>query len=230
MYNSGGSSVTLFGGAGNDTLGTAGGSHIELAGEAGNNLYVLAGSGDSNNPASVTLNNLDAFGASQADSDAIATGTNTISFASNVSGVSLNLGQTGDGSTGSTVPVQQVTADLQLSLVGQFQNAIGTAGNDSIVGGSGPSEITAGGGNDTLAGGSGPATLVAGGGNDSLVASTGGTTFKFAGSQFGSDLIDPPGGTNNSLDFSQFGGPVAINLASTAAQVVSATAQGQPAS
>ncbi len=85
--------------------------------------------------------------------------------------------------------------------------------------------LSGGGGNDTLAGGSGPATLVAGSGNDSLVAGSGGTTFQFAGSQFGSDVIDPPAGAGtNRLDFSQFGGPVILNLASTAAQTVSSGA------
>ena len=112
-----------------------------------------------------------------------------------------------------------------MTLIGQFQNVVGTPGNDSIKGDSSANVLSGGGGSDTLIGGTGPATLVAGSGSDLLVAGSGGTTFQFLNQPtFGTDTIDPPStsGTNK-LDFSQFGGPVSLNLASTATQTMSGT-------
>ncbi|MGH7136771.1 MAG: beta strand repeat-containing protein, partial [Pirellulales bacterium] len=212
----------MFGGGGNDTLATAGASQVELDGEAGNNVYLLTGSADNNHPASITLDDVNAYGFDQADSDAIIPGDNTIEFGPSESGVTLNLALAGTGAANETVPVQTVTGDLDVSLIGPFQNVVGTSGDDSIVGGSGSNVLYGGSGNDTLVGASGPSTLVAGTGNDSLVAGTGGTTFRFAGDRFGIDTIDPPGGADNTLDFSEFGGPVTLNLASTAQQTVNA--------
>ncbi|HVX14299.1 MAG TPA: MBG domain-containing protein [Pirellulales bacterium] len=226
MYASGGTGITMFGGSGNDTLGVADSAQVELAAGAGNNIYSVGGSGNTDQPAVVTLDDVDTYGVDQADSDAIVSGTNTIEFGDRESSVSLDLGLAGAGLANQDVPLQQVTSDLSLSLIGQFQNVIGTAGNDSIVGGSGHNILYGGSGEATLVGGSGPATLVAGTGNDWLGAGTGGTTFRFSGSQFGSDTVDPPGGPDNTLDFSQFGGPVTLNLGSTVAQVVSKTAAG----
>jgi hypothetical protein len=115
--------------------------------------------------------------------------------------------------------VQQVAPGVSVALVGQFQNVVGTPGDDWIHGGSANNVLDGGGtGNDTLIGGSGPATLVAGSGNDSLVAGSGGTTFLFNGDITGNVTIDPPAGPTNLLDFSAFGGPVNLNLGSTAAQ------------
>ncbi|HWB13177.1 MAG TPA: PKD domain-containing protein [Pirellulales bacterium] len=218
LYNSGGSNVTLFGGSGDDTVGTAGGANVELAAGGGNNVYQV--SGPSSQSAPIVLNDLATFADSQADTDSQLPGTNTITFGPGEFAASLNLANAGNGDAGTSLPVQQVTSDLWLALVGQFQNVVGTPGNDSISGNSGPNVLTGGSGNDTLMGGSGSATLVAGSGNDSLLAGSGGTTFEFKGSSFGSDTIDPPGGTDNTLDFSQFGGPVTLDLGSKSLQTV----------
>ncbi|MGH7193625.1 MAG: hypothetical protein ACREJM_08850, partial [Candidatus Saccharimonadales bacterium] len=225
LTNTGGTSITLFGGSGNDTLSTSGGTQVELTGEAGDNTYVLGGSGDSTQPASVTLDDVDTFGATQSQTDGQSPGINTIEFAGE-QGVRLDLSQASTGDASSDPPVQMVAGDLNVSLIGPFQNVYGTPGNDYLHGNASANLLVAGGGNDTLVSGSGPATLVAGSGNDSLVSGSGGTTFRFSGNQFGSDVIDPPAPTSNTLDFSQYGGPVSLNLASTATQTVTPNAVG----
>jgi Ca2+-binding RTX toxin-like protein len=219
----------MFGGAGNDTMTANGGTGIGLYGLQGNNVYRIIG------PITVSLNDLGTFGQGQAQTDGPTPGVNTIVFPGLTRGITLDLSNTSPG----PIPVlpsdpgqpQVVATDnlnhpfITLSLIGQFQNVVGTPGNDWIHGDASSNVLAGGGtGNDTLIGGSGPATMVAGSGTDSLVAGSGGTTFRFAGApgNFGNVIIDPPAGNvMNALDFSAFGGPVTINLGSTSPQTVS---------
>jgi hypothetical protein len=213
----GGTSVTVIGGAGNDTLSATGGTAIALFGLDGNNTYAV--SGTAANPISVALNDLSTIGKDQPLTDSTTQGINTITFPG-VSGITLDLGITSQGTAAAATP-QTVAPGVTVALTGQFQNVIATAGNNWIKGDASTNVLTGGGGNDTLTGGTGPATLVAGGGNDSLVAGSGGTTFQFVGPNHGTDTIDPPTNAGNVLDFSQFGGPVTLNLGLTSPQTVS---------
>jgi Ca2+-binding RTX toxin-like protein len=222
LASGGGTSVTLFGGSGNDSLSANGGSAIGLAGLQGNNTYAVTGSAA--NPITVTLNDLATFGQSLPQEDGLTPGINTIHFPGVTGGITLDLSNASAGAAPTAAQQQQVVPGaITVTLVGQFQNVVGTPGSDFIKGDSSANVLSGGtGGNDTLVGGSGPATLVAGSGNDSLAAGTGGTTFQFPDlPTFGSDTIDPPSGSGiNLLDFSQFGGPVAIDLGSTSKQTV----------
>ena len=235
LSSSGGTSITIFGGFGNDTLRASGGKAIGLFGSEGNNVYAIVGSGNPLNPSDFSLNDLATIGKDQPQTDSQTTGTNTIVFpglstlSPSQTGIHLDLSNTSPG----PLPVlptdpgqpQAVTTDITISLTGQFQNVIGTPGKDWIHGGAANNVLDGTGtGDDTLIGGSGPATLIAGSGNDSLVAGTGGTTFRFAGApgNFSNVTVDPPAGNAlNVLDFSQFGGPVTLNMASTSKQTVS---------
>jgi Ca2+-binding RTX toxin-like protein len=221
LSTTGGTNVTLIGGAGNDTLAAVGGTNIALFGLNGNNVFELTGTPD--NPLSVALNDLATFGQQQPQTDSLTQGINTILFPGVTSGIRLDLSNTSAGTDITTAQLQQVAPGLTVSLTGQFQNVVGTAGNNWIKGDASANVLTAGSGNDTLIGNTGPATLVAGSGSDLLVAGSGGTDFQF-GSRFGSDTIDPPAGSEvNTLDFSRFGGPVTLNLALSGPQVIDAS-------
>ncbi|HUY32931.1 MAG TPA: PKD domain-containing protein [Pirellulales bacterium] len=222
LFTSNDNGTTVYGGAGNDTLLAAGGTNIALYGLEGDNTYQVTGSAA--DPVSVSLNDLNAFGQSQAVADGPTPGVNTIVFPGVSAGITLDLSNASNGAAITPAETQQVAPGITLSITGQFNNVVGTPGNDFIRG-DGVSNVLSGGatGNDTLVGGSGPATLVAGSGNDSLVAGTGGTTFQFPSGSGGNVTIDPPTPAANTLDFSQFGGPVTLNMASTSPQTLSST-------
>jgi Ca2+-binding RTX toxin-like protein len=220
MSVTGGTSVSLYGGSGDDTVAAVGGQSINLFGEDGNNTYQLTGT--ANNPLSVYVNDLDTTGAPFAQTDSLPNGINTLQFPG-VSGITIDLSNFSSGTALTAAQLQQVAPGLSVGLTGQFQNVVGTPGDDYIKGNSGPNILDAGGsGNDTLIGGSGPATLIAGSGNDSLVAGSGGTTYRFPSGTSGSVIVDPPVDTGglNALDFSQFGSAVGINLGLGTAQSV----------
>ena len=170
----------------------------------------------------MALNDLATYGTDQPQTDSTSNGTDTILFPGVTAGIHIDLSDSSPGTVSTPAEQQQVAAGLVVSLTGTFQNVVGTPGNDWIKASSSGVFLDGGGlGNDTLIGDSGPVTLVAGSGNDSLVAGTGGTTFRFAGSNFGNDLIDPPVNSGlNTLDFSQFNGPVSLDLGSTAPQAI----------
>ncbi len=212
QQETGDTNVTVLGGGGNDTLSAIGGTNIALYGLAGNNTYLI--SATTSNPLTASVNTLATFGQQQPQTDGQTTAVNTLQFAGITVGININLGNTSNGA----VPVdttdpgqpQTVTPFITLSLTGEFQKVIGGSGSDTIVAGSGPT------------------TLVAGSGDDSLVAGSGGTTFQFPGTNFHTVTIDPPVGSGlNTLDFSQFGGPVTLNLGlANQAQTVSPGVSG----
>ena len=164
---------------------------IGLDGLQGNNTYNITGS--ATNPITATLNDLATFGQNQSETDSQSLGINTIRFPGVLDGITLDLSNASAGAVPTADQQQAVAPGITLALIGQFQNVVGTPGDDYIKGDASSNVLDGGGtGNDTLVGGSGPVTLLAGSGNDSLVAGSGGTTYKFAGSQFGNDVIDPP--------------------------------------
>jgi Ca2+-binding RTX toxin-like protein len=217
-----GTSVTLVGGAGNDTLTAVGGTAIGLYGLDGDNLYEITGRAA--DPIDVALNDLGTFGMGIATSDGASEGRNTISFPGVTTGITLDLSNASAGTTPAPAQQQSVAPGITLSLTGLFQNVIGTPGDDAITGNDAANVLQGGNGNDTLTAGTGPATLVAGAGNDVLNGSPSGTVYRFAGTGLGSATINSSSATvDDTLDFAQLGGPVSIDLSSAAAQNVSAT-------
>jgi Ca2+-binding RTX toxin-like protein len=110
--------------------------------------------------------------------------------------------------------------------------AFGLGGNDEMYnntdiraemfGGSGIDFISSGGGNDLIDGGSGDDRITGNGGNDKLIGGIGNDTYIFFGAQLGSDVIVEDASLDaDTLDFTFLSGPVNVNLANTATQVVS---------
>jgi hypothetical protein len=225
LNSTGGASITMFGGSGSDTLAATGGAAVGMYGLGGNNVYEVSG------PISASLNDLATFG-DNADASDQAQGVNTILFPGlstlmpGQRGIHIDLSDTSAGAATTANLAQTVASGITLSLTGQFQNVIGTPGDDYIKGDA-ASNVLWGGftGNDTLVGDSGPATLLPGSGSDLLIAGSGGTTFRFdpryTQGGFGNDTIDPPAGTANTLDFSQLASGATINLGVTTPQNVS---------
>src|SRR5262249_60069251 len=132
--------------------------NIALFGEDGDNTYQI------NNPSSgtlnVTLDDLATQGVQQSPNDRQALGINTITF-QGVNGITLDLSLASAGQANQTIQ-QTVASGINLSLVGSFQNVVGTPGNDRIQGNSAHNSLMGVSGNDTLVASTGPATLVAG--------------------------------------------------------------------
>jgi Ca2+-binding RTX toxin-like protein len=127
---------------------------------------------------------------------------------------------------------------------------LGGPGNDILEGGPGDDRLEGGDGDDTLVGNAGADTLIGGPGDDildgggngdiiiSLAAASpiersidgppagtaGGDVYLFAGGNLGHDVIveDPGKSDRDRLDFTEFDGPVRLNLAATGLQVVNA--------
>src|SRR5207248_6694531 len=118
LLAAGGTNVSLFGGAGDDTLSAAFGTGLSLYGEDDNNTYNL--DGRAGQPFAVTLSKIVTEGNDNPTTDQISHGTDTITF-SNLSGVTLDLSRTGP---------QTVSPGITLTLVGSFEDVIGTPGND----------------------------------------------------------------------------------------------------
>jgi hypothetical protein len=218
-----GTRVALMGGGGDDTLSAAGGTGISLSGLDGNNLYQLTGTPA--DPLDVALNDLGTFGVSLPQIDGFSDGVNTLAFPGVTSGITLDLSNASLGAVPGLSQEQQVAPGLTLSLTGYFQNVIGTPGANWIKGDPASNVLQGQGGNDTLIAGSGPATLVARDGSDVLMGGPGGTIYSFAGTNLGSVTVVPASNTSNdTLDFSQLGGGVALDMTSASAQPVSPAA------
>ena len=147
---------TIYGWNGNDTISGAGGDDF-LYGESGND----------------TLE-----GGAGADTLVGGSGTDTLSYASDTTGVTVNLA-TNSASGG----------DAAGDTISGFENVTGGSGNDSLTGDANANVITGGGGSDLLVGGAG---------NDTL---TGGDESGSSGTRFRYDYFDLSGvGPNNLAD------------------------------
>jgi T1SS-143 domain-containing protein len=143
----------VLGSAGNDTI-TGNGSANLLDGNSGNDSMsggagadtLLGGAGND------TLE-----GGSGADSLDGGANTDTLSYATSVSAVNVNLG-TGAVSGG----------DAAGDTIANFENLIGSGGDDTLTGSSGANTITGGAGNDTIEGGAGADNLDGGANTDTL--------------------------------------------------------------
>lgn len=189
---------TLDGGAGNDTLRGGAGNDVFLNGGGTGNDTIFGGDGDDVWLAGATDSGTDtvnleggndfaeigffdtATGADTLDGGA---GQDTISFGSAVIGdATRNLGITlNDDGTSTTINFS--------TIVRNFENVQGGAGNNSITGNSlnnqlvglaGGDTLNGRGGNDTLDGGADNDTLTGGTGNDILTGGTGADRFVYS--------------------------------------------------
>ncbi len=180
----------LLGGAGNDTI-DGGAGNDSLFGGLGNDLFV--------------------FGtALLAEADTVSEGTNqgsdTLSFASLTTGVTLNLNS-------SLVQAVHANRTLKLNAGGTFENIVGGSGNDRLTGNSLNNTLNGYDGDDVLSGGDGNDTLVGGAGNETYVFNT--------NTPLGSDTVTDSAGS----DYLYFVGStnnLTVNLGLTTPQVVNA--------
>ncbi len=116
----------------------------------------------------------------------------------------------------STSLLQSVhTANLGLDLMSSstFENVIGGAGNDTIVGNNLANTIVGGNGNDRITGGGASDTMSGGFGNDTFLFAT-------ATSAESDSITELPNQGTDTLDFSSLSSSVTVSLASNLVQTV----------
>ncbi len=221
----------LYGGRGDDSLASFGSKHAVLAGEEGSDTYRVSVGG----AASVVVIREVRKAGDLADAvEDPVLDTDTIDF-SLLPSVTFDMGLVGLTAGDGLLPPalgQSVSANLTVYLYGFLRNAIGTPGDDTIRGNALGNSLRGGGGDDTLYGLGGPDTLEGGGGDDSLVGGAGDDTYRFAGSNLGTDtVVEDADRDSDTLDFSAFTPAsaevrqgVTVNLADPAAQVVTSSA------
>ncbi|MCU0708140.1 MAG: pre-peptidase C-terminal domain-containing protein, partial [Pirellula sp.] len=132
-------------------------------------------------------------------------GSDTIDLSAFSIGSLLNLGTVGVFNNPSIGLQSVIASQLQLILLGSFENTIGTSGNDSITGNLESNRLEGRGGDDTLVGLGGDDILEGGSGNDVLDGGTGDDVYVFSTSEsasLGSDVIyEADGGGVDGLDF-----------------------------
>ena len=167
-------SITLNGGAGNDTI-TGGSANDALSGgNDADTFNIVANAG----------NDTIAGGSGGTDSD-------TLSFAGSTVGVTVNINASEAGSytagtgTGNFTDIEIVTGSAQNDTL----NATGNSAAITLFGGAGADSITGGSANDVLDGGTGADTLAGGLGNDALSGGADADVFVVGANQ-GVDAID----------------------------------------
>jgi Ca2+-binding RTX toxin-like protein len=215
----------LQGGAGNDTLtGSAGDDN--LTGGAGNDTY--------------RYNTNGALGTDSV-TEGPGGGTDTLNFSGSNSGVSVNLGVTGNQTVNGNLTLNLTAAEVENLTAGNGADTlIGNGANNTLTGGNGDDALDGGGGNDTLSGGNGNDllqggagvdtltagagndTLVGGSGNDQLTGSGGNDLYLFdADTALGTDRVtEASGGGADTIDFSGTAAGVALNLGIVGNQTV----------
>ncbi|MFN7768903.1 MAG: S8 family serine peptidase [Planctomycetaceae bacterium] len=182
----------LNGGAGNDTLSGLAGDDT-LSGDLGNDSYVFK---TDSNLGTDTLNES-------------AGGLDTLDFSTTTSnGVTVDLGL-------ASMQVMNANLSLILGADNTVENVMGGALADVLIGNALANVLTGNGGDDSLSGLAGNDTLIGGLGNDSYLFA--------ANSPLGTDTLNEAAGGTDTLDFSgttDLG--VAVNLATTASQLVNA--------
>ena len=181
---------TIFGGSGNDTITGAGGSDF-LFGGLGNDLYVFSSAPSAE--ADVLVE--------QADQ-----GTDTLSFASVTTAVTLNLNL-------ANVQSVHVNRTLQLSSPEAFEDIIGGSAGDTLTGNGANNRIQGRSGSDVLAGAGGNDSLEGGVGNDLYVLANALT----AESDF---LVEQAGQGTDTISFSSVTSNIKMYLASNGIQNV----------
>ena len=181
---------TLTGGAENDLLNGTTGNDLLLGG-TNNDTYVFGGSAPGEVD-QVTENPNE--------------GTDTFSFASQTTSVSLNLGTT-------AVQPVHTNRSVKLNAINTFENATGGSAADTLTGNSLANTLTGGAGDDIFNGTTG---------NDMLIGGLNNDTYLFGTSAPGEadQVIENLNQGTDTLSFAPQAGNVVLNLGSTAVQSV----------
>lgn len=119
-----------------------------------------------------------------------------------------------------SLPRQEVNRNLQLVLASTFNNVVGGARNDTIIGNGLANRLNGGPGADTLLGLNGNDTLEGSAGDDYLEGGIGDDRYVFSGAGLGHDEVADVQGIDT-LDFRLLDGSVRLDLGQTEAQRVS---------
>ncbi len=206
-------SMILFGGRGDDLLNASNSINPLMFGDDGNDTYVFGAGATTMNARIKEILTLEVT-----DDERATRGADTLDL-SGFFAVTVSLGVFGSEQD-ALVGLQSVGANFTLAIFGDYENVIGTAGNDFISGSARANLLMGMGGNDTIEGGAGDDTLDGGTGDDSLKGELGDDTYTFAAGPQGVDIIDEaPGLDSDTLDFSMLTGAVMVDLGSTAPQI-----------
>lgn len=177
----------LIGNMGDDRL-NGGSSSDTLIGGLGNDSYIFSTPATFETDSVVELEN---------------EGVDLMSFASMAVPVTLNLG---------TTAIQAVhdRRSLRLSSANAIENAMGGAGNDSLIGNGLENRLSGNDGNDRIDGGAGNDTLLGGNGDDSYI-------FGEAIAPEADSVTESLTGGKDSLDFSSLSVAVNLDLSKTSA-------------
>ena len=135
-------------------------------------------------------------------------GVDTLDFAATTTvPLNINLG------TSSLQTVHSANLGLDLKSSSTFENVIGGAGNDTIVGNNAANTISGGKGNDRVTGGGANDTMSGGPGNDTFFFAT-------ATSAESDTITELPDQGTDTLDFSSLTSGVTISLATSLVQTV----------
>ncbi len=252
----GGVNILAAGGVGHDYLEVSGGDQVVLLGESGfDHLVYVSGSGvvlsggDGNDVLEAFARDADLYGDDGDDTYRIypvaldyagdkfelrlrelqfsaggniekeARGSDTLDLSAFTTGVVFDLNL--------VEQIQTLLSELEIELVGAFENIIGTSGDDWLIGNQFSNRLEGGPGDDILIGNEGDDILIGGGGDDVLDGGDGDDTYVFStesGDSLGSDIIyETTGGGVDLLDFS--GMPVGIDfldLSSDYPQIIAA--------
>ena len=210
----GGDNLLLLGGPNSDLLIARGGTNVSILGEDGDDSYdLVAGSGSLN----LSVRETKLVGTQAATIELLANGTDTLQFSaivvSGTTGISIDLAVVGS---------QNIGYNLTLALSGEFENIVGTAGNDVLRGNERNNFLQGGGGDDQLFGLAGNDKLEGGAGNDLLDGGAGNDSYTFAGMGLGSDtIVEAPNADTDTVDLTTLGAAAVIDLSNSATQVVS---------
>lgn len=114
-------------------------------------------------------------------------GVNTLDASAATTPATIDLNQGSSSSIGRLADGTPAITNVQIAFNTVIQNAVGTAGNDTITGNSANNVITGGGGNDTIDGGAGVDTAVFSGAKSAYTVASGGKGW----------IVTGQGGTSN---------------------------------
>ena len=168
-------SVTIDGGADNDSITVSGTGSSSVLGDAGDDTITVAGVITSTNTIDGGAGN-DAITSTNTGRDTILGGAGNDAITSSAGGNDLLNGNAGDDAiTGGTAAETILGEDGNDTITGGGGHDVvtGGAGNDAITTTTGNDNVDGGDGNDTINVGNGDNTVLGGGGNDAITTGTG---------------------------------------------------------
>ncbi len=187
----GGTSTILSGGDGDDIL-EAIGRGVDLYGDDGDDSYRPISVSSEGNLETLLVRMRELIFISFDDFDTESRGSDTLDLSSFSASATVNLGIVGELLDSNVGRQTVIPGQLELILIGAFDNIIGTDEDDILIGSSEDNFIDGRGGNDLIYGLDGNDLLIGGEGNDQLFGGLGDDRYVFEavpGQSLGSDIV-----------------------------------------